>query len=469
MRLRPLVIALVVWTASLSASFAAETSSGSLVAASSHPVPKPGDSSQNGSQRAIYLGVMGEVAHPAAYAARADWTLTELIKRAGGITPHANKTVRIFRGGLLTEQVFLGSGEAPALSPNDLIVVGSRGPSGPRMTPVDASRGLNEQAPVSQAPVSQAPVSQAPVSAVQIAFVGLIDRPVIVKMPGDQATLARIVELLGQPADCAAKIRLFAPLGAGPRDADSIDQATRPLDSGTVLVFSPPSIRLETLPALPEPIAEISPQSSATPTPRPPDSKRGDSNVSDPKGPETLPADPKGARSPHPLEVTAMLTVGPEEADHSVIDRSARPPDITLHAEPERARRPLVPSDGATQSAMIESVPARSSGEPHRDSHAGRMVALMAVMSAVAGLAMLLTFVSIVQRWMESGKLPFRRQSGTASRGSSALSATASVPIPAAPAGLVGRPIRIDAGQPITRLSVDLAAIERAPHSTSVG
>jgi hypothetical protein len=454
MRLRPLVIALVVWTASLSASFAAETSSGSLVAVSLHPVPSPGDSLASGSQRAIYLGVMGEVAHPGAYAARADWTLTELIKRAGGITPHANKTVRIFRGGLLTEQVFLGSGEAPALLPNDLIVVGSSGSSESRMTPVDASRGPNERAAV---------------SAVQVAFVNLIDRPVIVKMRGDQATLARIVELLGQPADCAAKIRLFAPLGAGPRDADSIDQATRPLDSGTVLVFSPPSIRLETLPAMPEPIGETSPQSSATPTPRPPDSKRADSNVSDRKGPETLPADPKGARSSHPLEVTAMLTVGPEEADHSVIDQSARPPDITLHAEPEQAHRPLVPSDGATQSAMIESAPAHSSGEPHRDSHAGRMVALMAVMSAVAGLAMLLTFASIVQRWMESGKLPFRRQSGTASPGSSALSATASVPIPAAPAGLVGRPIRIDAGQPITRLSVDLAAIERAPHSTSVG
>ena len=393
---------------------------------------------------------MGEVAHPGAYAAPAAWTLKDLIKRAGGITPQANKTVRIFRGGILTEQVFLGSGEAPSLLPNDLIVVGAHGSSGSPATAANASQGSNVQAAV---------------SAVQIAFVNLIDRPVIVKMPSDQATLARIVELLGQPADSAAKIRVFAPLGAGPRDSDSIDQATRPLDSGTVLVFSMASIRLGTLPALPEPIAETSSTSPATPSPRPPDSKRADSSFNDRKRGDMLLADSKGARPSHPLEVTAELTVGPAGADHSVIDRSARPPDITPHAESEYAHRPFVQSAGAVQAGMIEPDVAH----PPRESHAGRMVALMAVMSAVAGLAMLLTFSSIVQRWIESGKLPFLRHSGTASTGSSALASAAGVPVPPVPAGLAGRPIRIDAGQPITRLSIDLAAIERMPHSTSVG
>ncbi len=129
MRLWPLVIALVVWTASLSASNAAETSSGSSVPVASHPDSSHTESSHTGpspkdSARPIYFGVMGEVAHPGAYAAPAVWTLTELIKKAGGITPQANKTIRIFRGGVLTEQVFLGSGEAPSLLPNDLIVVG---------------------------------------------------------------------------------------------------------------------------------------------------------------------------------------------------------------------------------------------------------------------------------------------------------------------------------------------------------
>jgi hypothetical protein len=452
MRLWPLVIALVVWTASLSASNAAETSSGSSVLVASHPDSSHTGPSPKDSARPIYFGVMGEVAHPGAYAAPAVWTLTELIKKAGGITPQANKSVRIFRGGLLTEQVFLGSGEAPSLLPNDLIVVGDSGSSGSPTTSTDVNRGSSEPAAV---------------SAVQVAFVNLIDRPVIVKMPSDKATLARIVELLGQPADSAANIRIFAPLAAGPHDSDSIEQATRPLDSGTVLVFSAPSIRRETLPAFPEPIAKASSNSPVALSPRPPDSKPADSSRSDRNQATTLPGDSKGAGPSRPLTVTVERPIAPASADQSLIDRGARSSDIVPHSSSEFASRPSVQTAGAVEAGMIEPLLAYSPREPHRESRAGRMVALMAVMSAVAGLAMLLTFASIVQRWMESGKLPFRRVSGTAPSRSANLSASTGVPMPPVPASLAGRPIRIDAGQPITRLSVDLAAIERAPHSAS--
>ncbi len=296
----------------------------------------------------------------------------------------------------------------------------------------------------------------------QVAFVNLIDRPVIVKMPSDKATLARIVELLGQPADSAENIRIFAPLGSGPRDSDSIEQATRPLDSGTVLVFSAPSIRRETLPAFPEPIAKASSNSPVALSARQPDSK-----FSERKQANTLPGDSNGAGPSRPLTVTVERPVAPAAADQSLIDRGPRSSDIVPHSSTEFASRPSVQTAGAVEAGMIESALARTPREPHRESRAGRMVALMAVMSAVAGLAMLLTFASIVQRWMESGKLPFRRVSGTAPSRASSLSASTGVPMPPVPASLAGRPIRIDAGQPITRLSVDLAAIERAPHTAS--
>jgi hypothetical protein len=451
MRLWPLVIALVVWTASLSASNAAEMSSGSSVPVASHPDSSHTGPSPKDSARAIYFGVMGEVAHPGAYAAAAVWTLTELIKKAGGITLQANKTVRIFRGGVLTEQVFLGSGEAPSLLPNDLIVVGDSGSSAAPTTSTDVNQGSSEQAAI---------------SAVQVAFINLIDRPVIVKMPSDKATLARIVELLGQPAESAANIRIFAPLGAGPRDSDSLEQATRPLDSGTVLVFSAPSIRRETLPAFPEPIAKASSNSPVALSPRPPDSKPADSSRSDRNQANTLPGDSQGEGPSRPLTVTVERPIAPA-ADPSLIDRGGQPSDIVPHSSSEFASRPSVQTAGAVEAGMIEPALAHTPREPHRESRAGRMVALMAVMSAVAGLAMLLTFASIVQRWMESGKLPFRRVSGTTPSRSSNVSASTGVPMPPVPASLAGRPIRIDAGQPITRLSVDLAAIERAPHSAS--
>ena len=242
-------------------------------------------------------------------------------------------------GGLLAEQVFLGSGEAPSLLPNDLIVVGARGSSEQTLRAAEAGPGPNAQPAVSTA------------SAVQIAFLNLIDRPVIVKMSGDQATLARVVELLGQPADCAAEIHVFAPLGAGPRGSDSIDEATRPLDSGTVLVFPSPSIRLETLPALPEPIAETSLISPAAPSPQSgPMAQSGPTPGHSTGVPElhsppavgqaanlpltgrqaaSLPHDSTAARPSCKLTVTAELPVGPEVGDHSAIESRARDRQIS--------------------------------------------------------------------------------------------------------------------------------------------
>lgn len=447
MRLRPLVIALIVWTASLSASIADETPSGSFVPGSWQRA-----SSETGATRTAYFGLMGEVARPGVYAAPAVWTLADLIKRAGGITPQANKTVRIFRGGLLVEQLFLGSGEPPALLPNDLVVIGARDTSAPRATPGETG---------------ERPTEHAAIPAVQIGFVNLIDRPVIVKMRGDQAALAHIVGLLEQPADWAAKIRIFAPLGAASRDSDASDRESRPLESGSVLVFPVSSTRRDSLPALPGPIVETSSESSAAAAPKPLPSKRPVSKLGEAKRRDMLPVDSTGARPARPI-VTAELTVDMKAANYPTGDRNSATSDIAPHLVPEPSQRPLA-SAGTRPAATNASALAHVTPEVHAQSHSGRVVAIMAAMSAMAGLAMLLTFASILTRWLESGKLPFRQLAEPASTRSTSAAAGAGVPAPPAPASLVGRPIRIDAGQPITRLSVDLAAIERAPHSTRAG
>ena len=80
---------------------------------------------------------------------------------------------------------------------------------------------------------------------------------------------------------------------------------------------------------------------------------------------------------------------------------------------------------------------------------------------------MLLTIISIVQRWLQSGKPPFQRFWNRGTHAAS-QSTTAVIPIPSvSPGSLARRPLRIDASQPITRLSVDLAAIERVTHAKS--
>jgi hypothetical protein len=438
MRLRPLVIALAGWTAFQGLSIAAETPARPPGREDASQSPTQAGAGRGDSLHPTYFGVMGEVSHPGTYEASGTLTLAELVKRAGGVTPRANRTVRIFRGGVLTEQVYLGSGEDPALLPGDLVVIAASASEGPHITPTDPTRPLNETAGV---------------FAVQIAFVNLIERPVIAKMPSDQATVSRIVELLGQSSDCASKIRVFNLRGIGPGESETSDQITRPLESGTVLVFPSSSVRTASLPALPAPIG-VAP-SSAPPAVA--------IRLPEFKAEEASPG--QNAAVVHPLQHKVHLTIEGDETPVSLGD--ARSLDIAPQFDVEPGIRLFAtrakPDVGAAVRSTLADDPSGSPSDPHP----GRTVAIMAAMSAVAGAAMLLTIISIVQRWLQSGKSPLRRLWNGSSK-SAAQSSTAVISIPPISTGNIARrPLRIDASQPITRLSVDLAAIERVTHAKS--
>jgi len=439
MRLWPLVIVLAGWTAFPGLSTAAETPArpeGPSAASEQRRTASGGDSLHQ-----IYFAVMGEVAHPGTYEAPASSTLGELVKKAGGVTLRANRTVRVYRGGVPTGQVYLGSGADPSLVPGDLIVV-ARTSAAPQAAAIDASGQPNESTTV---------------FAVQIAFINLIDRPVIVKMSSDQATLSRIAELLGQSSDCAAKIRVFNPAGISPSESETSDQTTRPLESGTVLVFSASSIRMASLPALPAPIG-VSPP----PAPR----QVATARVPEFKASETNPPG-QGTGEVQPLQHKVHLTIESDDAPRSPTNATDQTLDIAPHVDQETAIHLFPKKATLTEAGVLRPMVAQDQSDMPSDPHPGRTVAIMAAMSAVAGAAMLLTIISIVQRWLQSGKPPFQRL-WNASSSSDSQSTMAVIPIPpVSPGNLARRPLRIDAGQPITRLSVDLAAIERVTHAKS--
>jgi hypothetical protein len=468
MRLRPLLIALVVWTGCCCALTAGEPAPASATPASDTPA------SSIEAPRAIYFGVMGEVARPGVYAAPANLTLSALIKKAGGITPEANKSVRIFRGGLLAEQAFLGSGELPPLLANDLIVVGTCALSRPKPAGTEL---VTEK--------SSRPNMPPATAAVQVAFLNLLDRPVIVKMSADQARLPQIVELLGQPAECATKIRVFAPLGAGPHETDSGEQTKHPLESGTVLVFSKAVIAREALPPLPEPIVEVAPLPSPKPivraenvvpsglTPGPVLEPPKESSHAVANNATSLSVAAKEASRSSREPTASPSTVGPvttaqlptniDAHEPVVVDGDHAKPEIAPHVESEPMLCPLFQQNGMSRAGSAPLLRAT------RDSRAARMMMLMTAMSALAGIAMLLTFASIAQRWMSANRAKWKRRIAGASSDGSCGDQSTGVPAPPGPIDLsgVGRPIRIDAGRPMTRLSVDLAAIERNPSSAS--
>jgi SLBB domain len=429
MRLWPLVIALAGWTALQGLSIAAETPAGPAEQSALTPGPHP-----------HYFAVMGEVAHPGTYAAPGPWTLAELVKRAGGVTLRANRTVRIYRGGVPTGQVYLESGADPALLPGDLVVVA-------RSTTVPQIVAGNS---------SQQAIEAANVLAVQIGFVNLIDRPVIVKMPSDQATLSRIVELLGQSSDCISRIRVFNPLGVRQDESETSDQPAPRWESGSVLVFSPSSIRMASLPALPAPIGVAPPPAPPASANQLPEFKvtQGDS----PNRTSAL---------AQPAQHKVHLTIETDDSERPAANKIDGMLNIAPHVDEETGIRLFPNRDIMKDAGASSPIIVRNQSDEPIDPRPGRTVAIMAAMSAVAGAAMLLTIISIVQRWLQSGKPPFQGLwNGTAKAAS--RSSRAAIPIPPiSTSNLARRPLRIDAGQPITRLSVDLAAIERVTHAKS--
>src|SRR5579863_614674 len=162
MRLPTLFTALALWAILLPPAHAWDATEGPVLP-SLPPDVSPSE---------CYFGVMGEVGRPGVYETRGDLTLVELIKRAGGITRDAEPAARVFRRGRLAEQVFLGSDGSTRLLAGDLVVVERR-----------------ESSPRAILPPTM--------PAVQLAFLNLIDRPVVVKMSSDRATLAQIVAALG--------------------------------------------------------------------------------------------------------------------------------------------------------------------------------------------------------------------------------------------------------------------------------
>lgn len=382
--------------------------------------------------------------------------------------------MRIFRGGMLAEQVFLGSGELPPLLANDLIVVGTSASSRPKPAGRELLTEKSDRANVSPA-----------TTAVQVAFLNLLDRPVIVKMSADQAKLPQIIELLGQPAASAAKIRVFAPLGAGLLAANADEQAKRALDSGTVLVFSAASLSRESLPPLPEPIAEAAPlpspkpivraenvvPSEATPGPVLEPPKEPSHAVADKATSVSAAAKETNRASSEPMAVPPA--VGPETPtqlptkidtrEPVVVDGDHPKPEIAPHVESEPTPRPLFRPNGMRRAGSGPLLRAK------RDSRTARMMMLVTAISALAGIAMLLTFASIAQRWMSANRAKWKQRMAGMNSNGSCQDRYTGVPAPPPPAELsgVGRPIRIDAGRPRSRLSVDLAAIERNPPTAS--
>lgn len=196
-----------------------------------------------------FVGILGEIAKPRVYKVNAQaLDLQSIIRIAGGMTDDASGTIRIVRQDRIVESIFFNPQANLPLLPGDLLIVESK-----RIQA--AFSRLYEADPQTRSKYAQAAdaaVKGADPSGIQLAFVNVLDRPVIVKVEHEHATLAQVVQKLDQPIELAQSVRVI-----GPERLLSQGATAQPIDTviadGSVLVFPVSAVNRSKLPSLPIP------------------------------------------------------------------------------------------------------------------------------------------------------------------------------------------------------------------------
>lgn len=169
-----------------------------------------------------YFGVMGDVPAPGVY----EWLeknplLIDVVQRAGGLKETASGNIRIVRNGRGGQLAFYSPQLDFRLLPGD-VVIAEAAPGSPR----------------------------SPDAPVQLAFLDLLDQPVVLKLRPHHANVRAIVALLNQPPEVAESVRVLTSNPRPDRAAATSDS----LRTGSVLVFSRLDLRPDRIPNnLPQP------------------------------------------------------------------------------------------------------------------------------------------------------------------------------------------------------------------------
>jgi hypothetical protein len=334
--------------------------------------------------------------------------LGQLVRCAGGITRDADGNARVFRGARLAERRFVASSESAVLYPCDLIIIDRRATG-------QSARKFSSNPEV------------------QIGVLNLIERPVVMKIPGDQASLSRIVEFLRQPPELVEQIQIIGPSRKNVRRSADPERDAVLLTSSTVLIFPKRSVCLGSLPPLPAPIA--------------------------PARSPSVNAAGLLAHSEEPTRRSATHVPAPG-ASGGAIGRTDPNLPTTGGTPPQEWIERLIHANTAVgYSSRLSGSPFRNvapkdwESQRLRDeerSHA-RSNVFFFVLAGTAALVMMLTISSMGSRWINEVR----------SRDSDRPSPILPAPPTLSPLAGANRPIRVDTNQPQTRLGIDLAVFER--------
>jgi SLBB domain len=192
------------------------------------------------------VGILGEVRQPGVYKLEpAALSVQTLVKRAGGLTNEATQTIRLIRQDRVAQNLFFSPQFDCPLLPNDLLVVESkRAQAAATSQLIDADPRLKA--------VQQAAATTEETEVVQVAFLNVLDRPVIVKVKHENARVDHLVQMLDQPIELVRGVRVLSAdrLSGSPATPA---QVLSTLTNGSVLVFPKNAVNQLKLPPLPIP------------------------------------------------------------------------------------------------------------------------------------------------------------------------------------------------------------------------
>ena len=177
-----------------------------------------------------FVGLLGQVARPGVYEIERKGTLlADLLQSLGGLAKDSSEQFRIIRNGRPGQMTSYSGAAQFELMPGDLIVADAR------------SSQIGQRASMSKQPSGES---------VQIGFVNLIDRPVVLKLRSEHASVSEILSIMRQDQGMASQIKVVAPSSQRGQPQPGPETS---LVSETVLIFPPNSVKTERLAMLPEP------------------------------------------------------------------------------------------------------------------------------------------------------------------------------------------------------------------------
>ncbi|MFM9965408.1 MAG: SLBB domain-containing protein [Planctomycetaceae bacterium] len=279
-----------------------------------------------------YVGLLGQVARPGVYEiAPKGARLGELIQEIGGLARDSSGQFRIIRNGRPGQMTSYAGAAQFELMAGDLVIADAKYSSSANSGQFGAAAKPAES------------------NSVQIGFVNLIDRPVVLKLRREHSSVIEILTLMRQDEALASQIKLIAP--PNQRSAGQA-RPDMPLPSDTVLIFPPNSVRAARLAPLPEPFAIKRDKEAATQPPAP----RANISPDVTQSPRSQPS-VRDWRDSQPLPQTALPVAAP-----------VAQPNAVPTTEFVEAPLPPVEESSAERVGGVRSKP-RSQDRIARDSH----------------------------------------------------------------------------------------------------